>query len=541
MRRAYISLLLPLSALVATGCANPCADDGLGQDSSDEACAADSATDGDAESESDADAESDVDTDAISASISDSANSESDSDTDADTDSETQSGDGEQWCEDQDGDGYGDPEDCTTVPDGEDPPDGTVPNDEDCAPDNPDAYPGAAENEAPPDDEACMEDADHDGWGDDDPPPGVEPGSDCDDDNADAFPGAAENEAPPLDEACLEDEDGDGYGDILPPEGVDPGTDCDDSDPTLDQCLAVDAGTCTTFATPTPAALMANASGGTGSYTYAWTPAVTLDDPNVPNPNATPTNYETYTVTVDDGFITASDSVTVVSADPFGLMGACELVQLDVLDGDIGEDASITYQAGGTQACEDLNNDAGLHLCDVVFEDTAFEGTLRVDNLSPNINDGDNDVVGFVWGAQDASNFYSFSWKASDQSGNAGVDVCPNAPDFLWPGGILVKRVEAPSVASLTSEDLFCNIDTDNSVVLTAPAQTNSVGWEFGEDYSVELDYTSMGTTIVVREDGGGVVASIDINDNTFQNGRFGTLTFSQSGACSGPWNATCI
>ena len=43
------------------------------------------------------------------------------------------------------------------------------------------------------------------------------------------------------------------------------------------------------------------ATGGLGEYTYVWEPAVTLDNPNIANPVATPTNAETvYKVTVTD-------------------------------------------------------------------------------------------------------------------------------------------------------------------------------------------------------------------------------------------------
>lgn len=517
--------------MLAIGCADPCADDGLLQDTSNEGCAADAnASLGGSDTDATASDTEESET------ASDSMVSDSNSDTDG----------GEQWCLDQDGDGFGDPDECTNVPDGGTPPDDTVPNDDDCAPDNPYAFPGAAENEPPPDNEACMEDEDEDGWGDADPPDGVEPGSDCDDSSDTTFPGASENEEPPLNEACTKDDDEDGYGDDDPPDGgngITPGTDCDDTTPNVtDECLSVDAGTCVTYEPPTAAQLTAMGQGGTGMYEYSWSPGTSLDTTVGPVVNATPTNYETYTVTVDDGVEQAQDQVTVVSAQVFGLQSACELIQLDVLPNGtpIGEDASITYQQGGAQACEDLNNDAGLHLCDVVFEDTAFEGTLRIDNLSPDINGGDNDVVGFVWGAQDASNFYIFSWKASDQSGDAGVDVCPNSPNFLWPGGILIKKVQAPSVAALNSEDLFCDLDTANSEVLLSPAQTSLEGWEFAVDYEVALEYTSMGSSITVTGPGG-TVADFDVNDNTFQNGRFGSMTFSQSGACSGPWNATCL
>ncbi|MEM6292161.1 MAG: IgGFc-binding protein [Myxococcota bacterium] len=125
------------------------------------------------------------------------------------------------YCVDADEDGFGDPEDCVDVPPGEDPPDGSVPNGDDCADDNNNAFPGAAEEEP----ELCALDEDDDGYGDDDPPKGIDPGTDCLDTNPDAAPGAAENKG----DACVIDVDGDGYGDANPPEGVDPGTDCVDS------------------------------------------------------------------------------------------------------------------------------------------------------------------------------------------------------------------------------------------------------------------------------------------------------------------------
>ena len=63
--------------------------------------------------------------------------------------------------------------------------------------------------------------------------------------------------------------------------------------------------------------LYANATGGTETYTYSWTPANNLDNPNAQNPVFTPTeggNY-TYTVTVTDGETTESASVSFTVID----------------------------------------------------------------------------------------------------------------------------------------------------------------------------------------------------------------------------------
>lgn len=254
------------SGLVATGlggCADPCSDDGLLQDDITD-CAA-NASGGNSDTEGETETMTTTESDAASDTLETDSNSGTGTDTDdATCEDGTQNGDetdvdcgnscgatcedgegcddGEDcvsgvcdegtmtctsgdpvtYCDDVDMDGFGDPGACVDVPPGEEPPDGSVPNADDCADDNANAYPGAAENEP----ELCAEDEDDDGWGDENPPKGVDPGSDCLDTNANAHPGAAANKG----DACVEDEDGDGYGDANPPDGVDPGTDCVDTE-----------------------------------------------------------------------------------------------------------------------------------------------------------------------------------------------------------------------------------------------------------------------------------------------------------------------
>jgi hypothetical protein len=136
-----------------------------------------------------------------------------------------------QYCADNDGDGFGDPNDCTNEPGP-----GRVPNADDCDDTSDQTFPGAAENE---DDEACRKDEDEDGYGDSDPPDGVDPGGDCDDDDANTYPGAAENEDP---DTCTKDADGDGWGDAMPGDGIDPGADCFDTNELLNPSLTALTG-----------------------------------------------------------------------------------------------------------------------------------------------------------------------------------------------------------------------------------------------------------------------------------------------------------
>ena len=57
--------------------------------------------------------------------------------------------------------------------------------------------------------------------------------------------------------------------------------------------------------------LKAEASGGTGNFSYSWTPNASLNDASIHNPIASPTTTTTYTCTVTSGGQTGSGSCTV--------------------------------------------------------------------------------------------------------------------------------------------------------------------------------------------------------------------------------------
>ena len=57
------------------------------------------------------------------------------------------------------------------------------------------------------------------------------------------------------------------------------------------------------------------AGGGTGNYTYSWTPTTGLSNPNIANPIASPAQTTTYTCHVSDGATSQNVSVTVTVND----------------------------------------------------------------------------------------------------------------------------------------------------------------------------------------------------------------------------------
>lgn len=479
------------------------------------------------------------------------------------------------WCIDADGDGFGDPTLCMNTDAGVE---GYVSNNADCVDDNDAIFPGAALEEgglctidadgdgygdaaasdidssaqngtdcaddnllvhpgAEHEPDLCTIDADGDGFGDANASsidPDAQDGTDCVDDNDAIYPGAAAEEP----ELCTIDADGDGFGSSRASEidpAADNGTDCNDSASEIIECFTLDAGSCVEATPVQGVTLGASVSGGSGTYTYAWAPEGSLSSSVVATPVATPDNYESYTVTVSDGLSSLVDAVTVVSAEPFDLEDRCDLIAFDLATSEAPP--TITYASAGTVACQPTSGDVGLHLCDVDFENTRLEGTLIVEDV-----DGDDDNIGFVWGASDSSHFYHFTWKRLDQPQADNVAVCPDGGTNLWPGGMLIKRVDADSAEDVTLRDLFCDYDTDNSVRLLGPGDVTTDGWEFGVTYAIVLDFTSSGTDVTITNTGSGIdVASFSVDTRATPRGRFGTLTYSQPGVCTGPWNASCI
>jgi hypothetical protein len=278
------------------------------------------------------------------------------------------------------------------------------------------------------------------------------------------------------------------------------------------------------------------ASGGTGGpYTYAWSPDDgTVDSPNSATTDITPTDYSSYTVTVDDGVSTADAvGVVVISTTPFNLEDNCTLYQGDILGGGT-PDASITYTDGGSVAVEAGNNDLGLHLCEgVSYSDTQLAGSFAVNTAS------DDDFAGFIWGAQDNSNFYILSWKQSDQNSGEFGAACTSG---VFPGGITVKRVFGTSFDDLTAEDLYCANDTTQSELLVAPADGISAGWLDNTNYTIEIDFLTTGSEIrVTNADDASLVGTIPVADTTHVDGFFGSHTLSQAQVEVGPLFGSCL
>lgn len=425
----------------------------------------------------------------------------------------------ELWCADEDGDSFGDENDCVGVPPGEIPPETFVDNDGDCADDNPNVFTGAAEQEP----ELCTADIDDDGYGDDsiaDTVPNADNGTDCLDSNPDAFPGAAETDDP---NACLLDADNDGWGDNTPPDGVGVGRDCDDEDMGRVVCVDV-TPSCADTNLGMGAQFDAVATGGDGNYTWLWDNEATLDNATIPNPLATPSDITTYTATATDGLgNVGTDQITVHINNKAWVLGGMDAECMEI--GLLGNAAAHSFANMNTTTCTTENTDPTAYVCPTVHENARITGTMVV---NPPVDD--DDFIGFVWGWQNSDQYYILHWKQAAQN----FGGCNSA------AGMTVKLMDR--VQPYVTGDFTCNTSTPNATVLLTPAQTTTAGWVHGVTYGVELLYANDQTEITIVNTGNNtVVANFVVMDSTYPSGQFGTYDHSQIRACNGPWTSNCL
>jgi hypothetical protein len=76
------------------------------------------------------------------------------------------------------------------------------------------------------------------------------------------------------------------------------------------------AGTAATICNGSSTTLNGTASGGVAPYSFSWTPAGSLSDPNIANPIATPTITTTYTLTVTDFNGCQATSQVIITVNP---------------------------------------------------------------------------------------------------------------------------------------------------------------------------------------------------------------------------------
>ncbi len=110
--------------------------------------------------------------------------------------------------------------------------------------------------------------------------------------------------------------------------------------------------------------LRANVIGGSGNYTYSWTPPAGLSNPNIANPIASPEKTVSYTLTVSDGSTQVSGQLQlVVNQPPQVNLGADTTICVNntiVLDATVPNAASYLWSPGGQTTPMISVNSAGI-------------------------------------------------------------------------------------------------------------------------------------------------------------------------------------
>ena len=101
--------------------------------------------------------------------------------------------------------------------------------------------------------------------------------------------------------------------------------------------------------------LNATTVGGTGNYTYSWSPTIGLSNPLIANPTATPTETTTYTCAVSDGYTNMNVSATItVNEQEYEEMDEyiCPDETFSFYGEDYNAEGSYDYHTTTAQGCE---------------------------------------------------------------------------------------------------------------------------------------------------------------------------------------------
>lgn len=415
------------------------------------------------------------------------------------------------------------------------------------------------------------EDTDADGFGDPKactavptggtPPAGtVNNSDDCDDGSPFAFPGAAPNDSAT---ACMEDKDGDDWGDDDPGSpNTTPGTDCDD-----------DSATTFPGAAPNDSleACMQDADGdgwGDAMPPGGVMPGADCEDGDV----AVPPGCMSLLVTAAPQNILLGDDSTLLATPVLGqapytfAWDAAGSLSDTAIAGPIATPVqSTTYNVTATDnLAEQASGDITVHVTDVPLDlSQCVEADFGINLSNPNPNwvySGGNTQACETANADpsalicnvvlsDASFTANFAINTSDDDDQIGFvwgwQDSQHFYLFTWkqlpqnfgscdvdvPQGMVIKVVDA--AGALQCEDLLDDVDTPNATLLATPASLYDQGWLDDTDYIFELEHEPTQFTLTVRLASDlSIVVQTTIVDSTYPSGRFGPYAYSQDESC---------
>lgn len=174
-------------------------------------------------------------------------------------------------------------------------------------------------------------------------------------------------------------------------------------------------------------------------------------------------------------------------------------------------DGSWSLAADNFSVTQTVNADPSMYLNGVALSSYSMQGSFEV------LSSADDDYIGFVFGRQDASNFYLFNWKQAYQN---------TSPYGIAEEGFSVRKISAPSVGDLSLADFWQTGGTTYSSILDSQFGAG-FGWEDQTLYDFSLSFQPGEFNVSVYE-GATQLWNTTIFDNSFTSGEFGFYNFSQ-------------
>lgn len=212
-------------------------------------------------------------------------------------------------------------------------------------------------------------------------------------------------------------------------------------------------------------------------------------------------------------------------------------VLIDILLGT--PDPEWVFSDGNDEVCEPNNGPATALVCDGWELDQDAKANVVFEVKT----EADNDWIGFVFGWQDWGHFYSFTWKKGPQLVDLGNLDC--LPIGTFPGGMMVKAIDAIVEGDVNCRDMHENANTLHSELIWSPGDSpdTNVGWEENTTYLFNLDMSvDQGFILTITNaETDETVAVIDSEDMTYPDGQFGIFSASQAESCfSGFASGSC-
>lgn len=194
--------------------------------------------------------------------------------------------------------------------------------------------------------------------------------------------------------------------------------------------------------------------------------------------------------------------------------GGWSVVNYDVVNGGVVQSEWKVGGSGVTQ--KSTGADPTIYLYDTVLSNVRIRGSFSMNTIS-----GWNGSVGFVFGYQDAGNYYLLEWRNGE-----GDDCGTKALS-----GLRLKKVQTTPAGSMpdTCPVFWTSVDGEWTHQGNPSAKTTvtmlpggiSANWAPKRTFEIIIDYRPGQIQIVLRE-GDTIYATITSNDNTFASGKFG-------------------